>query len=70
MPKMTTGNLSPTAHDGWRLFARSRGVSVTALMEAIGRRLGDLDQPEAKLPPLLREAVAEAREIDDDRRRR
>lgn len=64
---MTTGNLTPEAHGGWKLFARSRGVNVTALLEAMGRRLADMDQPEARLPDLLRLSLADARVIQDER---
>jgi hypothetical protein len=70
MPKMTTGNLTIESYEAWRLFARARGVTVTGLLEALGRRLANMDQPDARLPPLLRDAVMEARTIDDDRRRR
>ena len=65
-----TQQLSEESYEGWRLWARSRGVTVTALIEALGRRLAELDQPEARLPALLRDVLAEARQIDDDRRRR
>lgn len=69
MPKLTAV-LSDQAYNGWRLFAASRGVSVSGLTEALGHLLDDLDQPENRLPQLIREAVREARMIDDDRRRR
>ena len=68
--RQMTQQLSEESYEGWRLWARSRGVSVTALIEALGRRLATMDQPEARLPPLLRDALAEARQVDDDRRRR
>lgn len=67
MPKMTTGNLSPEALGGWKLFARSRGVNVTALLEAMGRRLRDMDQPEARLPDIIRLSLADARVIEAER---
>lgn len=62
--------VSPQARDGWRLFAASRGVSVSALLEALGVALAELDEPERRLPPLVREALQEARVIDARRRRR
>lgn len=64
---MNTGNLSDEAFGGWKLFARSRGVNVTALIEAMGRRLAEMDQPEARLPDLLRLSLAEARVIEAER---
>lgn len=69
MPKISAV-LSEKAYDGWRLFARSRGVSISALLEALGHVLDDLDQPDGRLPTLVRDAVSQARQIDDDRRRR
>lgn len=70
MRKKLGGLVSDECRNSWKLFARSRGVTVTGLLEALGRHLADMDQPEARLPPLLRQAIAEAREIDDDRRQR
>lgn len=64
------GYVSPEAREGWRLFARSRGVSVTALLEALGPVLAELDDPIDELPAWARDAVRQAREIDADRRRR
>lgn len=67
---MLTAMIEAETYETWRLWARSRGVTVTALVEAIGREVGKHDQPDASLPPWLRRAVQAAREIDDDRRRR
>lgn len=55
--------ISDEAHDGWRNFAAIHGANVTALVEAIGLTMGHLDDPEEKLPPLLRSTVQEARRI-------
>lgn len=63
-------NVSDEALDGWRLFARANGVSVTAMLEALGCRLAELDAPEVDLPALWRETIAEARAIDAERRSR
>lgn len=60
--------LSPEAHEAWVAFARTYGVSTTAIIEAIGRQMregrlvltdGDLD-----------ELVKEARAVDNERRDR
>lgn len=55
--------ISDEAHDGWRDFCAVHGCTVSALVEAIGMALGRLDEPEAKLPPLLRATLQEARRI-------
>lgn len=62
--------VSDDSRDGWQEFARVHGVSVTALLESLGHRLSDMDAPEAKLPALWRETIAEARAIDAERRSR
>jgi hypothetical protein len=49
--------------DGWDLYARKQGVTIAALLDAIGHQLmAGLEE--------LRGPVEEAREIDRDRRRR
>ena len=60
-------SISDEARDGWRDFAAVHGTTVTALAEAIGISLAQLDDPEAELPPLLRKTVYEARRISADR---
>lgn len=60
-------SISTDAHDGWRDFAAIHGANVTALVEAIGLTLADLEGPEPSLPPLLRSAVQRARRIAADR---
>lgn len=67
---MLTAMVEERTYESWRLWARSRGVSVTGLVEALGHELGRHDEPENKLPPWLRRALDEARKIDHDRRRR
>jgi len=69
MPGRSTLNvsISTEAHDGWRSFAAVHGANVSALAEAIGLTLGTLDDPEVKLPPLLRSTVVEARRIAANR---
>lgn len=65
-----SGMVEPATYNAWHLFARSRGVDLSALLETIGRRLDTLDQPDHRLPPLIREAVREAREVTWQRKRR
>lgn len=67
---MLTAKVDAETYQGWHLWARSRGVTVTALIEAIGREVERHDEPDDRLPPWLRRAVRDAREIDGDRRRR
>lgn len=55
----------PVAWNAWEMFARKQGVSMAALIDAIGHQLA-----EAKPGPLQSAAVNEAREIDANRRRR
>lgn len=63
-------SISEEALDIWRSFARSRGVSVTALLEVLASELDRLDQPEQKLPVRWRQLIAEARSVDAERRSR
>lgn len=60
--------LSTTAADGLRAFADAQRVSVSALIEALGRAIAeaDADQP----PVWLRNAARQASLIDSERRRR
>lgn len=58
---------SDEARDLLRDFAESNGISVSALLEAIARRL---PPPAGDLTPRDREVVEEARAIDAERRRR
>lgn len=55
--------VSEESFEAWRRFADEHGVSVTALIEAIGRTLPD------KPSGFLAEAVREARRVDSERRR-
>lgn len=63
-----TVSISNDAREGWHDFARSQGVSVTALAEAIGFAFTALDMD--RIPARLRAAVEEARAIDAERRSR
>lgn len=57
---------SDEARDLFREFAEANGVSVSALLEAIARRL----PPPDRLTPHHTAVVEEARAIDAERRRR
>lgn len=61
--------LSPEAHAAWYRFSEGNGVSVTSLLESLGRELNDeLKDIE---PDDLRQAwVKVSRRIDAERRRR
>lgn len=61
--------LSAVAQEGWKRFAEEQGVTVSALIEAIGRQLASIDE-HTRLPDFLRSAVREARSISAERRER
>lgn len=46
----------------WRRFARTNGVTISSLIEALGRQIDDDDPSD-----LLRHAVVDAREIMAER---
>lgn len=65
------GDLTPASYRAWRDFANSRGVTIAALLEAIGEGLADLvELPEERLPRRLRGTIARAREVGAERLRR
>ena len=57
--------VSEEAFENLRAFADEHGITVTALLEALGRSL-----PPARTPRWLAEVIAEARRVDAERRRR
>jgi hypothetical protein len=59
--------ITEQAHDGWRQFCAIYGTNTTALVEAIGLTLADLEGPESRLPPLLRATLHESRRIAAER---
>jgi predicted transcriptional regulator len=65
MGKRVTVRLDDTASRGWDRLVEARGVSRTALAEALGQLLAEGD--DRWLPE---EAVKRARLIDRERRRR
>jgi hypothetical protein len=56
------GYVSKEARDGWYGFAERHYVNVTALLEAMGLRLAEVDE-DGRLPTWLRQLVHEAREV-------
>jgi hypothetical protein len=58
---------SREAHEGWRTFVAVHGTNMTALAEALGLALGELDDPEAELPPFVRDVLRRARGIAAER---
>ena len=58
--------VSEESFQAWRRFADAQGVSVTALIEAVGLELASVERPS----PTLRSIVARARQVDTERRRK
>ena len=56
------GYVSKEAREGWYGFAEDNSVNVTALLEAMGVRLGEMRDAN-RLPMWLRELVQEARQV-------
>lgn len=62
--------MSPKAHERWHQFAAEEGVSVSALIEAISQDLEDPGSDVSTMRSRMVVAVASARRIDAERRRR
>lgn len=58
--------LTEESYDAWRAFCDEQGVSVTAMIEALGLMFTKLPE---RPGGLLGEAVKEARRLDGQRRR-
>jgi hypothetical protein len=61
-----TVRLSEEAFDGWHRLADDNGVSVTAMIEAVGLNM-ELVRSTSEVAPVVRD---EARRVDRERRRR
>lgn len=62
---------SDDAVDTWRDFARARGVSYTAIIEALADELRRYERtPTARLPAMWREVLARAAAHDAESRDR
>ena len=62
--------LTPTSHEAWHDFAAERGVSVSALIEAMAIDWRERRDGETYDLPELEELARQARRIDAQRRRR
>ncbi len=64
--------LSDEAHEQWHSFAGEFGVSVSAILEVLGKHLvGGAHSPQAMVSEAsIEDFVADARRIDATRRRR
>jgi hypothetical protein len=63
--------LTEEAHHGFHAFARAHGTNASALLEALGRQFGKIDEwPSYRLPELLLEVIADARAVTAERSRR
>jgi hypothetical protein len=57
--------IDPNVHAAWRSYCREVGVTITALVQAIGENLDDLIDPAGGAGAVV---IERAREIADDRR--
>lgn len=62
--------LSPDAQQGLRTFAESNGISLSAMLEAIGALMADGQAADARVNEVAETIVARARGIDASRRTR
>lgn len=62
-------NVTGPSRDGWRSVTRYYGGNVTALAEVMGLYLAQFEPP-AQPPPWLRQLLARASELEDERRLR
>lgn len=62
-------NVTKDSRDGWRSFTRYYGANVTALAEVLGLHLAQYEPP-AKPPKWLRDLIAQADELEAERRLR
>lgn len=59
--------MSDNAHHGWQTFASVNGVSITAVMEALGLSFLEREGQVSSLGP-AKDILAHARTIDGQRR--
>jgi hypothetical protein len=57
--------LTEESFDAWRTFCEEQGVSVTAMLEAMGLALAKVQRPSG----VVADVVKEARRLDGERRR-
>jgi hypothetical protein len=63
-------NISAEAREGWRSFCDENGVSISAMVEAVGLYYARVARGEIAPSRRGQAAVAEARRIDVERRSR
>ena len=62
-------HVSEEVHEAWRRFARDEGVTASALIEVLGRRLDEASESGRK-PKWLADLVRDARAEGEQRMRR
>lgn len=63
--------VSDEAHEQWHEFAADQGVSVSAVLEALGTELfAEMTDEDTARPVTLEVVVKKARRLDAERRRR
>ncbi len=62
--------VTDNAHDQWHGFAAERGVSVSAILEALAPALDDTEEASDEGVVEIGNVIHEARKIDARRRRR
>lgn len=62
--------VTPEAKQGFDAFAAMHGLTVTAILDALGIFMGAIAEGERQISPAGEQFVALARSIANDRRRR
>jgi hypothetical protein len=62
--------LSLDAHQGWHGWAEEQGVSLSSILEVLGKTFAEVQNADGDSDRLLRPVVKAARQIDAQRRRR
>lgn len=62
--------LTDEAIQGWENWADRQGLTLAALLEAVGLALLEDDRSFDQLPPRIQETVTNAHEIQRERRKR
>ena len=66
-----SARVSPESKDGWELWAAENGVTLSALLEVIGRSLLDpIARGHWRSDDLTLDLVEQARQVDNERRKR
>lgn len=63
--------VSEEAAAAWRAFAAHHGVTIAAICEVLGHRMGAIaERAPGRMPPFWRQVVADARVVAAERRAR